>query len=79
MEARTAKIYHILRLDDEGFWTDLPGGDTFRDIEQAKTAARHFRAASGKRTRVEDSDRHCWLDTKFDPIEEIARMEAMGS
>jgi len=80
MDAGAAKTYLVFRLDREkGIWADLPGVTDFRDLTDAKAAARSFHGRSGDRYRVEDNSRKCYLDTKFDVDEEIARLEAMGS
>lgn len=77
--ARMATIYRVLRLDDEGFWTDVPGGNDFRSLEDSKAEATHCYQRTRQRTRVVDSHSHCCFDSKFLDEEGLSKKEAMGS
>ena len=79
MAARTANLYRVLRLDDEGFWTDMPGGNDFHNMEDAKIEARHYHQKSNQRSKVVDAQGDCKWDSKFDDELGQAIKEALGS
>lgn len=58
------KAFHVQRLDETGFYIDLPGGSDFHESFRAIHAAQAYHESTGQRTRVVDANKTLW-DSKF--------------